>query len=388
MSGDWVDFDTHYYEADDCFTRHLAPDFAGRAVHVRRDSGRGRPFFGDDPCYYLDRIPTDLVGRPGIYAGDRDDRYRALGAQDTVVPGQVPAFVGPQARLEWMDAHGLRAAVLWPSFGLTVEHQMRDDAAACVANLRSFNRWIEQTWGFARQDRLFAVPWLSLVDLPAALHELDWALDRGARIVHLLYAPVYGRSLADPYFDPFWARLDEAGVPVGFHSGESGLNEVLSTHWGEPARPNYAQQSAFQRGCATGDWPIMTTLASLVLHNAFGRFPGLRAVSVENGSAWVPYLLRTMDKAARAGRLGQWLGGPLTDRPSDIFREHVYVAPFDDEDLPGLVNAIGIDRVLFGSDYPHPEGLEDPRAFFARSTLDEQERRQVAQVNPSRLLGL
>lgn len=385
----WIDIDNHYYEPDDAFTRHLAPQFADRSLHiVREGSGPGVPHFGAEPCYYLDRTPADLVGRPGTYASDREDRYRSLAEDELVVPGQLPWFVGREARLAWMDEHDIAAAVLWPSLGLTVEHQMRDDPDACVANLCSFNRWLDETWGFDYQGRLFAAPWLTLVDLDAAVRELDRVLAGGARVIAVLAAPVNGRSPADPYFDPFWARAAEAGVPVGFHAGESGLNETLSTAWGEQPRPKYSEQSPFQRTCATGDWPIMTTLASLVLHNLFGRFPGLQVLSVENGSAWASYLLSAMDSAARAGRHGQWLGGQLLDTPGDVFRAHVSIAPFETDDLVGLAELLGIDRVLFGSDYPHPEGLADPREFFAASRLTHPQCRQIGWTNPSRVLGM
>lgn len=132
----------------------------------------------------------------------------------------------------------------------------------------------------------------------------------------------------------------------------------------------------------------MDTLAALVLHNLFGRFPSLQAMSVENGSAWVPYLLRVMDKAEKTGSYGQWLGGRITDRPSEIFKRHVSVAPFDDDDIRGLIDALGADRVLFGSDYPHPEGVANPWDFLVGRDLREDELRRIARDNTAKLLAL
>ena len=384
-----VDMDNHYYEPDDCFTRHLEPAFAGRAFHVERGpDGLGRPYFGADPAYYLVSTPADLVGRPGVVREHKDERYVTLGPDDLVRPGEVPEFVRRDARLAWMDARGIEAVVLWPSLGLTVEVQMRDDPAACVANLRSFNRWLDEEWGFDYLHRIFAVPWLTLVDRDAAVAELEYVLGRGARIVHLLFAPVNGRSIADPYFDPFWARLEEAGVPVAFHGAESGYNQLLSVHWGEQPRPPAHAQSPFQRACFFGERPIMDTLAALVLHNLFGRYPQIQAVSVENGSWWVPFLLRTMDRAVVTGARGEWLGGRVVDRPSDVFRAHVSVAPFDDDDVRELIGLIGAGRVVLGSDYPHPEGHPEPGAFFDGKGLTDEERRLITRDNAATLLRL
>ena len=90
---------------------------------------------------------------------------------------------------------------------------------------------------------------------------------------------------------------------------------MMAPFWGEEPNPSSHQQSAFQWTCFYGDRPIMDTIAALVLHNLFGRFPNIRCLSVENGSLWVPYLLKVMDKMNGMGRNGPWLGGRVTERP-------------------------------------------------------------------------
>jgi predicted TIM-barrel fold metal-dependent hydrolase len=383
-----IDADNHYYEPDDAFTRHLDPAFADRAYRIVRDGqGPGRPWFGDEPAYYLQSTPVDLIGRPGVHAPDKDGRYRPLPDEDMLRPGEVPWFVDRDARLAWMDEQQIEATLLWPSLGLTVEWQMRDDPAACVANLRSFNRWLDEAWGFDYRSRIFAVPFLTLIDLDEAVRELEYVLAHGARVVHVLFTPVGGRTIAHPDFDPFWARLAEARVPIAFHGAEAGYCDLFSDAFGELRRPPAHQQSAFQRA-VLWERPIMDTLASLVLHNLFGRFPDLQAMSVENGSAWVPYLLRVMDKAEKSGDFGRWLGGRIDDRPSEIFKRHVSVAPWDDDDIRGLVDLIGADRVLLGSDYPHPEGYPEPRKFLESHPLTDDEVRLIARDNCVSLLRL
>ena len=99
--------------------------------------------------------------------------------------------------------------------------------------------------------------------------------------------------------------------------------------------------------------------------NLFGRFPNVKVASIENGSLFVDYLLRVMDKMVGMGRGGPWPGGRLTAKPSELFRQHVYVSPFHEEDIRALAELIGAERVLFGSDYPHPEGLAEPNDFVA-----------------------
>jgi predicted TIM-barrel fold metal-dependent hydrolase len=139
------------------------------------------------------------------------------------------------------------------------------------------------------------------------------------------------------------------------------------------------------------DRPIFDTMAALVLHNLFGRHPDLKVVSIENGSEWVPGLLKQMDKAADAATAagGLWLGGKVDGTPSDIFREHVYVCPFHEDNVDGLVKCLGAERVLFGSDYPHPEGIADPAAFTdCLEGLDESSVRAIMRDNTADLLRI
>jgi predicted TIM-barrel fold metal-dependent hydrolase len=146
--------------------------------------------------------------------------------------------------------------------------------------------------------------------------------------------------------------------------------------------------SALQWSSFVGDRPIMDMISALILHNLFGRFPNVKVMSVENGSLWVSYLLKQMDKMRGMGRNGPWIGGRLTDRPSNVFKEHVYVAPYHEEDIVELARLIGPQHVLFGSDFPHPEGLANPLDFAdALRGLTEAEIHAIMSENASRLLG-
>jgi predicted TIM-barrel fold metal-dependent hydrolase len=281
---------------------------------------------------------------------------------DVVEPVQ-PAYRERTPRLEWMDAHGVEGSLIFPSLAVCVEHFLKDDPDLLYASFHAFNLWLEEEWGFAYDGRVFGVPLMSLRDVDRAVTELEWALDRGARCLSLRPGPAYGRSPADPHFDPFWARVNEAKIPVAFHIAESGYNEMMGPYWGEAANPSSHQQSAFQWCNFYGDRPIMDTLSALVLHNLFGRFPDVRCISVENGSLFVPYLLKQMNKMNGMGRNGPWLGGRIGDKPSEIFKRHVYVSPYHEEDVAALADVIGAQQVLFGSDFPHAEGLANPADY-------------------------
>jgi predicted TIM-barrel fold metal-dependent hydrolase len=286
--------------------------------------------------------------------------------------------------------------VLFPSSGLTFDAQMSDRPDAACAAASAFNRWIEEDWGFAYHDRIFAAAFVSLQSVDGAVRELERVLALGARVIQIRLGPVGGKSPAHPDFDPFWARVEEAGVPVALHITTSGYEVALSQLWGEDRHADHARRSGLQWYLFFATRPAMDTFAAWLYHNLFGRFPGLRVLSVENGSRWVAPFLDEVDAAYRFV-VGQpsstWIGGTITDRPSALFRRHVHVAPFLDRgheaSVPELVAMLGSDRVVFGSDWPHGEGRDSPRHFDDElSGLGPADAHRVLYGNGAALLGL
>lgn len=397
-----IDIDNHYYEPDDAFTRYMEPAFAGEAVNIRPGpNGLGQIWIGDRRLASASVTQSDWIGAPGslraYFAGleekatdaEVEGQGKIGGLTNLVKPKEIPEFMDRDARLAKMDAQNLEAVLMLPTLACTVEYELGDDAAVAAANMRAFNRWLEADWGYDYRNRIFSAPMFSLADVDAAVAELDRVLAAGARTVLVRVGPVVGRSPADPIFDPFWARIAEAGIPVGLHIGDSGFCEIYSSHWGENPRPPVHRQTAFQAYTAFMERPISDTIAALILHNLFARFPALRIMSIENGAGWVPSLLRGMDKAWRSARGRTGIGGEVIEKPSDVFRRHVYISPFPEDDISSLIDRIGADRVLFGSDYPHPEGVAEP-ADFADELVGraDTEIRRIMRENSAELLSI
>ena len=150
--------------------------------------------------------------------------------------------------------------------------------------------------------------------------------------------------------------MNEAGITVAFHAGESGYGEYAS-HWGEPEDLEAFGGGAF-RSVTQTDRSIYDALAALIVHGVFQRFPNVRVCSIENGSDWVHGLLSKLKKAERMNVRA------FSEPPVEVFRRHISVAPFYEDDVRALADAIGVENVLLGSDFPHAEGLADPLAFL------------------------
>jgi predicted TIM-barrel fold metal-dependent hydrolase len=385
------DADSHYYETPDCFSRHIEPAHAAGAVTAERNAAGGWAVRVGDRRYNFMDVKFDKTNLPGSMHAllrKKDSSPDITWGDSYSADNMLPAFQQREPRLALLDEQGIETAIMLPTFGASVEQMMAGDPVQTDANLRAFNRWLDEEWGFARDDRIIAPPLLSLLDPAKAVVELDRVLARGARLVHLRPGPTgNGRSPADPVYDPFWARLDEARVPMAFHINDYRYPET-SVAWGEDPDPPVREMSAFQWAFVHGDRPIMETFGALIYGNLFGRFPNLVALSIENGSDWVHYLLTLLDKKKGMGRYGPWVGGRPSGRPSETFRAHCFVAPFPEDDVERLIDRIGASQVLFGSDYPHPEGLAEPAEFVRLvENRSDEEIRLVMRDNAARLFA-
>jgi predicted TIM-barrel fold metal-dependent hydrolase len=357
------DADNHYYEALDAFTRHVDPSLRKRAMQWAEIDGRLRLLVGGRVNFFVPNPTFDPVARPGCL----DAYYRGHNPEGLTMAqlfGELepihPAYREREARLRVMDEQGVEKVFLFPTLGVGMEEALKHDPEALVGAFRAFNRWLDEDWGFAWQERLYAAPLLTLVDPAAAVRELEWVLSRDARVVCLRAAPVAApdrpRSLGDPLYDPFWARVAEAGVTVAFHGGDHGYGRYAAD-WGEGGDFRSFKSTPL-RALVMGDRAPFDTFACLVCHGVFDRFPNLRTASIEMGSEWVRPLLRRME------RLWRQMPYAFAADPVETFRRHVWVNPFHEDDVKDLGDRLGADRLLLGSDFPHAEGLQRPLDFL------------------------
>ncbi|HTR69408.1 MAG TPA: amidohydrolase family protein [Mycobacteriales bacterium] len=384
------DADNHYWETHESFTRHRDPSYADRGLRLVEVDGVHKYYIGDRLHPILPG-PGDEHGRPmpgalrDYFAGTGGPAsLDALSGED---PSAHPEWFNRDARLACMDVQGVEGAWLFPSQGVCMEGPMQPDVEASVHILGAFNRWIDDEWGFAYRDRIFAVPFLTLSDVDAAVVELEWALARGARVVSIRNGPAFTpdgtKSPADPVFDPFWARVQESGVVVaphaGFEDGYRAVEDAVARAWGYLSAQHTGDTTALT--CVE---PLVQMLmkhrlvhdfaAALVAHHLFERFGRLRVAFIENGADWVAPLLHGLQLLASQNP------GMFSSSPVDQFIEHCWVAPFVEDRVEELARHLPVERILFGSDWPHAEGMAHPRDFLANVSslpIDAQRRIMV-----------
>jgi predicted TIM-barrel fold metal-dependent hydrolase len=381
------DADNHLYETEDALTKFLPDRYKG-AVDYVEVRGRKKIVVRGTISNYIPNPTFDVVARPGA----QEDYYRKgnpEGKSRREIFGEpmraIPAFRDPASRIALMDEQGLDRTLMFPTLASLVEERMRDDPELTHAVIHALNEWLHETWQFNYEDRIFTTPVITLPIVEKAVEELEWVVERGARVVLVRPAPVPGykgpRSFALPEFDPFWEKVVEHDVLVALHSSDSGYDRFANEWVGSQSEMLPFQPQAFRMLQA---WrPVEDAVSSLICHGALTRFPTAKVAVIENGSSWVAPLMRAMADAYKK------MPQDFPEDPIVALKRQVHISPFWEEDLNELADLIGEDRVLFGSDYPHPEGLADPVSYTDELEGASDERvRKIMGGNLARLMGV
>ncbi|GMU80022.1 MAG: amidohydrolase [Acidimicrobiia bacterium] len=364
---DTVDFpifdaDQHYYEATDAYTRHLDPAMRKRTMQWAQVDGKTRLLVGGKVNRFIPNPTFDPIATPGAltdYFRAKEgvtDMRAAFGNLQPIA--DRPEYRDRAARLAVMDEQGVESCFMLPTLGVGMETALETDPEALTAAFRAFNRWLDEDWGFNHQGRIHAIPYITLVDVDWAVAELDYALERDARAVLMrpasVWAPTMRRTPGDRRHDAFWARINEAGIPVLVHGGDSSY-QAYEQMWGLGGETEAFRIPVLKRLLSAT--PVRDTISSFIADRLFERFPNLRVATVETGSDWVGGLLKKLRTLAIQ------VPGEFGADPYEQFLEHVWVSPFFEDDVQVLLGHVGAERVLFGSDWPHVEGLADPASF-------------------------
>jgi predicted TIM-barrel fold metal-dependent hydrolase len=380
------DADNHYYEALDAFTRHLDPALGPRCVQWCEIDGRKYHVLGGRVSKAVTNPTFNPIAMPGAmhdyFRGNPEGRnpLEMLAQREPT----RPAYREPEARLATLDEQGLAGTWLFPTLGMIYEEPLRHDPEAVCHTFRAFNRWLVEDWGFNTADRIFVAPYLTLADADWAVDELTWALEAGAAsIVMRPAAPTTAtgvRSPFDPSFDRFWGLVNEAGVTVVLHASDGGVSsngfavDGFAANFGSGAYKPSIKSFAIER--AIDDY-----LVSLVFENHLVKFPNLRIASIENGAEFLSDLVRKVRSTANK------VPGYFPQDPMEIFREHVWINPFWEDDVYQVVDIMGADRVIFGSDWPQIEGLPQPTDYVREvKDLSAEDRRKVLYDNAQSLI--
>jgi len=353
-----IDADTHLYETRGLWARYMDPGERHLAIDIVDDE-LGHAWLAQGGR----RIHLAEIHRPGDVdaMGAYRERVRRGLPREVPFDEELPlAFFDPGARLAQLDQWGVDGAVLFPNYGLLWERPLGDRLHATLANMAAWNRWAADVASIA-PERLFPVAHLTLRDLDWLEDQLVKLSAAGVRLAMIAPALVDGMALSHPDLDRAWCAFEVHGITPVFHV--AAFPHPFSDAWygSDPDPVNPVLSSVFLWSA-----PALA-LADLAVHGTLQRHPDLRIGVMELSAVWVPWFLLMLDggfsfHARFNGRPAHHLDGP----PSRAVLEHVRVSTFCYEDPARLIEQVGEEMFMFSSDYPHAEGLREPRADYER----------------------
>jgi len=371
-----IDADGHILEPPDTWEKYIDPKFRDRAIRVRKSddgeeyleiSGRRSKFFN---------IKTfTLLG--GM--GRNTDEIMADMKEKNYVEAAPFGSMVPKERVALLDREGLRASILYPSIGLTWECETEDPELS-LAYAKAYNRWIVD-FCCDYKGRLIPIAHISLADGQEAAKELERSVKEGCRGAFVAPFTLTMKAHAHPDHDPFWAKAQELGVPVGIHP--------MAEH---PAKRVYQRfkdmkWADWYHNVLGGQGPQQAFFV-LFQYGLFDRFPELKVVVLESGAGWIGAALDRMDTTYET-TLGRSV--LLKEKPSFYFKRQCWISGDPDEKaLACIVEHVGNDRFFWATDFPH---FDHPGNYLEAlnnlvSPLSETARKNLLGDSVAKVYGL
>jgi predicted TIM-barrel fold metal-dependent hydrolase len=371
-----LDADSHIMETPDWVEKHADP----RIRPLLRPLGLGK---AGGATYKL--IDDAVVRARARREAGKPIENVVAGAKGWHAPG---AF-DPTERSKALDDLGFARQLVFSTFSAS-QYLDHSDLDVRYGGLRAHNRAMAE---FCRADkRLIGVGQLSLVDPVRAVAEIHEARKLGCGAFWIPGAPVADRAPGHPDFDPVWAALCETESPFMLHVGpNSALVPKAYLNNGKPLPPDIVGggENLRVRDFMALSYAPQLFLTGLVFDGVFERFPALRGGVIELGAGWVPQFLRSLDMSQKIFKRTDPQVAALSLRASEYIRRQVRFTPFPGEDVGRLIRDAGPELFLFSSDYPHPEGTDDPIGRFERTFegLSDDVKQQFYSRNFQHMLG-
>jgi predicted TIM-barrel fold metal-dependent hydrolase len=379
---DWfIDADTHITEPGDVWTSRLPAKFRDAAPHMHRSED------GVDVWRFGRSERAIPVGATAV-AGWKDP-FPSIPKNLDECP---PAAYDAKARLAYMDEIGAWAMALYPNIGGFGSETFLglDDPELMLACVRAYNDWLIE-WIEPDPRRFIPVMATPFWDVEAAVAEIHRCRDLGHRAILFTSAPQDFDMpfIGDPHWNPIWAAAQDVDLPISLHIGSGDFQDQL-------LQPGRFAAHGIGASTVSGSMSILLAngiqLMDIVMSGVLPRNPKLRVVSVESGIGWLPFVKEALDHGFDYANVRQ--ERPEFERhPSEYIREQIWACTFFEEfAVHKELDAIGADRVLFETDYPHPICLYGDevrnKIDAAFGDLDEATREQILFSNAAQLYGV
>jgi predicted TIM-barrel fold metal-dependent hydrolase len=290
-----------------------------------------------------------------------------------VVKGQkgwnAPGAFDAAERKAALDDLGFDRQLVFSTFSAS-QYLHHEDPDVRYGGIRAHNRAMAAFCG--RDSRLIAAGQVSLADPKRCVAEMVEGVRLGCGAFWIPGMPVGDKSPGHPDFDAVWQAICDLNVPFLLHVGPNSPTKIGAYENNGQPRPRDITGAEGGENLRVRDFMLLSVgpqqfLTALVFDGVFARFPKLRGGVIELGAGWVPEYLRTLDLSQKIFKKTDPSVEALAVRASEYIRRAVKFTPFPGEDVGRLIRDAGAELFMFSSDYPHPEGTDDPIGRFERT---------------------
>jgi predicted TIM-barrel fold metal-dependent hydrolase len=344
------DADSHWCERPDLFTSRAPAAVKDRMPRVQDVDGQ--------LMWVFDGHPVGRFSAGGVVARDGSKEAADIALHHWTFDQVHEGAWNPKVRLSVMDECGIDAQIIYPStIGLGGQDLgMVEDEALCRLATEIYND--AQAEIQAESDnRLLPLPLMPAWSVDACVAEVKRVAALGSRGVNMTSDPqdLGAPDLADRAWDPFWEACTGLEMPVHFHIGAS---VTAMTFYGKYAWASHAPNTRLALGGTLLFIGNARVVSNLIVSGIFDRHPDLKMVSVESGCGWIPFILEALDYEMRENAPEEF--GAMKRLPSEYFKTNLYATFWfenNNDKLANLVEAVGEDKIMFETDFPHPTCL-------------------------------
>ena len=389
-----VDTDTHVTEPPDLWTSRVSSKWGDSIPHVRMDDAtleaKGAAALTPYPeeSWYIGDKKICGAGASGQAGWPEPSPSHPRSFKEV-----IPSCYDAKERLRYMDEAGVFAEVLFPNIaGLGSQNFLSlKEPELMLDCVRAYNDFLIEEWAAVDRNRLLPMCCTPFWDVEKAPAEIERAAKLGHKGIVFTGTPQsHGfPTLADRHWDPIWSAAQDCRLPICFHVGSGDLDaEISPSDVKAFGLKTYYSRLATQLLLANG-----AQLTDLLLSGILPRFPELKFVSVESGIGWIPFVLESVDYHFKVSEA--YKEHPEFDLlPSEYFKRQVYGCYWFEEITPKyVIEVVGVDNILFETDFPHTTCLYGKAAIDERiskglSGQSEGVQRKILGENAADLFGV
>ena len=368
-----ISSDNHVYEPVDLWTSRAESKYKDRMPHIER--------LEDGDWWFCDGYKVAGTGagsQPGVRFEDPSMLQRATSVEELRPGGWIP-----EEHIKDMDEDGVDASIVFPTVGLDL-YQNIPDSPLLTEMFRIYNDWLAE---FCKPfpDRLKGIACINVDEVNSGVKELKRCAKMGLGGGMIAVHPSPGMPYNLPEYDLLWAAAQDLQMPLALHvtTNRPGPGQEFASA-GDDTTPAFS--------CNRDYW-VRMSLAHIIFSGVFQRFPKLQIGAVEHELSWVPNFLDRLDYTYTQSTPGEdWWNRYTGDAlPSELFHSNVFLG-FQEDDLGiKMRSIIGVDNLMWGSDYPHQEStFPRSRQILEEILVDctEEEKAKIAGGNAARVYNL